>query len=284
MTVYGIIPLNFLNRCCIINLQCDKVRGVKNMMDKINIAVCEDEIKWRDELLGYLKKYKLEHRNIEWEYYNQAAYLLDEYKKSECKKFDMIITDIEIQGLSGTEMANAVRRIDENVIIIFLTQYTKYMRDCFLSEPFRFWDKPISHEKFRCDMNMALDKITKIRNRKSFSFMTNGITYRIPYSEIFYFSAELKKIAVHLEKTSYRFYGKVKDYAKRWEENGFVCCHRSYYVNIECVEYMKKESLYLSNGEELSVSQSHMKAFKTYMLEAECRNAVSELRGKRNEQ
>ena len=251
------------------------------MQNKIRIAVCEDEMKWKDEVEKYLNIFKQKHKNIEWGYFHDSNFLLAEYQHLEQPIFDIIITDIEMNSLSGVEMANKIREMDENVIIIFLTQYTKYMRECFISQPFRFWEKPIKYETFENDMNIVLEKIKQIHNRKSFAFTEDGISYRIPYNEIYYFEADLKKIIIHLKEKTYKFLGKMKDYAKKWEDNGFVGCHRSYFVNIEYVEHLEAANLYLTNGEWIPVSKSHLNDFKTYMLEAECREAVKNLREKR---
>ena len=105
------------------------------MQNKIRIAVCEDEMKWKDEVEKYLNIFKQKHKNIEWGYFHDSNFLLAEYQHLEQPIFDIIITDIEMNSLSGVEMANKIREMDENVIIIFLTQYTKYMRECFISTP-----------------------------------------------------------------------------------------------------------------------------------------------------
>lgn len=253
------------------------------MKDKIRIAICEDEVKWRDEIINHLSKYKNERQyRIAWEYFNESSMLLAEYKHSDHMMFDIIITDIEMSKLSGVDMANEIRNIDENVIIIFLTQYTKYMRDCFTSQPFRFWEKPVEYDLLKKDMDIAMEKINNIHNRKSFPFVSEGVAYRIPYNEIYYFSADLKRIVVHLKDKKYTFIGKMKNYAKKWEDNGFICCHRSYFVNIEYVEHLEKSDLYLTNGKWVPVSQSHLNAVKAYILEADCREAIKGLKEKRN--
>lgn len=253
------------------------------MKDKIRIAICEDEVKWRDEIVNHLIKYKNEYEyKMAWEYFNDPSILLDEYKRSEHMMFDIIITDIEMSNLSGVNMANEIRNIDENVIIIFLTQYTKYMRDCFASQPFRFWEKPVEYDLFKKDMNAAVKKITNIHHGKVFAFVSEGIAYRIPYNEIYYFSADLKRVVVHLKDKDYTFIGKMKNYAERWIDNGFICCHRSYFVNIEYVEHLEKSDLYLTNGEWMPVSQSHLNDVKAYILEADCREAIKKIKEKGN--
>lgn len=44
-----------------------------------------------------------------------AEEVLEYYKRNE-NKFDILITDIEMNGISGVDLANTVRKCDRNVI------------------------------------------------------------------------------------------------------------------------------------------------------------------------
>ena len=46
-----------------------------HMRNKIRIAICEDEIKWKDEIEKYLNIFKQKHKNIEWDYFQDNRYL-----------------------------------------------------------------------------------------------------------------------------------------------------------------------------------------------------------------
>ena len=120
----------------------------------LRIAVCDDENSWINEFEKYLFRYNENNHRIDWEIFYSGDELL-KYYALHGNVFDVLITDIEMNGISGIETANRVRDLDKNVTIIFLTNYEKYMRDCFSCTPSGFLDKPVS-----------FDEIKKILDRK----------------------------------------------------------------------------------------------------------------------
>ena len=148
----------------------------------LRIAVCDDENNWINELEKCLFRYNENNDRIDWEVFYSGEELL-KYFASHGNVFDMLITDIEMSGINGIETANKIRELDKDISIIFLTNYEKYMRDCFSCMPSGFLDKPVSFD----DIKKILDKkLSETENAARFSFKYNRREYNIPFSEIIY--------------------------------------------------------------------------------------------------
>ena len=92
---------------------------------------------------------------------------MSKYENQEAD-YDAIFLDMEMGKLGGIETANKIRETDKYVIIVFVTSHTKYMKECFQCEPFRFLIKPINTD----EINKVIKEIAirLSQERKTFVF------------------------------------------------------------------------------------------------------------------
>lgn len=224
----------------------------------LRIAVCDDENNWINELEKCLLRYNENNNRIDWEVFYSGEELL-KYFAAHGNVFDMLITDIEMSGINGVETANRIRELDKDISIIFLTNYEKYMRDCFSCMPSGFLDKPVSFD----DIKKILDKkLSETKNAALFSFKYNRREYNIPFSEIIYVNNDMRKIILHTTNETYEFIGKLKDYEKIFEEHGFAMTHNSFCVNLSAIANRSAAEVVLKNGEIVPVSDSRRESFE----------------------
>lgn len=101
----------------------------------MRFAICDDERVHINELEEYFAQ--KEDLQIESEPFESGEALLDAYKQGQ-QSFDALFVDMEMGGMNGIETANAIRTIDERVIIVFVTSHEEYAIDCFQCSPLRF--------------------------------------------------------------------------------------------------------------------------------------------------
>src|SRR5699024_5015459 len=89
---------------------------------KLKIALCDDEI-LQVELTRELILSTGLTKNVTFIYTNNGKGLL---KKIENERLDIIILDTKMDGLSGIEIAEKIREIDKNILIIFITEHKEY--------------------------------------------------------------------------------------------------------------------------------------------------------------
>lgn len=236
----------------------------------MNVAICEDQEEWIGIIEDYLSRFRQEYRGIKWEAFNSAEELI-KYTENNEYIFDILITDIEMSKMNGIELANVIRKRDSGIVIFFLSSHEEYIRQCFQPGPLNFWDKPLSYELFKADMEKAISKLKE--NDKVFSFKgTNGY-YRIPFKNIVYFRTNGKKIIVHTNEREYEFYGSFKAYEKIWVSAGFVKANRFYCLNSEFISTLKSPYIILTNGESIQATPSHVKNIKMLFFENDCKMA-----------
>lgn len=112
----------------------------------MNIAICDDEQLYADEIKKYVECY-FTRREVPHKIYvftdGQAA------ARSEVK-FDIAFLDIEIGSVSGLDVGKAMRKNNPNIVFIVVTAFSKYLDDALDLKVLRFSRKADKQRKAIC--------------------------------------------------------------------------------------------------------------------------------------
>jgi DNA-binding LytR/AlgR family response regulator len=88
-----------------------------------HIAIVEDEIDFSAQLQNYLKEYQNEN-GVEFKIsvFQDGADILKDYHS----EYDAIFLDIEMPEVNGMEAAEKIREMDEDVVLMFITNMAQY--------------------------------------------------------------------------------------------------------------------------------------------------------------
>lgn len=178
---------------------------------------------------------------------------------------DILFLDIELIKMTGIEVGNYIRKQLDNMgmQIIYISGKSSYAQHLFKTQPLDFLVKPISQEQINDTIETAV-KIIK-RKEKRFEFQQGKEYYYIPMGDIVCLVSEGRKIKIVTLKTTFEFYGKLKEVAKRLSED-FVVIHQSYIVNKQFVFRYTYEMVELVNGTVLTISLSKRKMVRERIL------------------
>lgn len=178
------------------------------------------------------------------------------------QKFDLIYLDIQMEKGDGITTAKSIRKIDENVIFIFISSYDKYMMELFRLDVFAFIRKPIDMKEFE---KIFLEANQKICSRNCFfTFRYKKQEFKIPCKDILYFESKGRQISVYAKNSDiYVFNGKLFDVEKRLNVGKipFLRIHQSYLVNYLLIKARSKSNVALVNGVILPISEERQKQF-----------------------
>lgn len=176
------------------------------------------------------------------------------------QKFDLIYLDIQMED--GISAAKNIRKMDDNVILIFVSSYDRYMMELFRLDVFAFIKKPIDSASFS---KIFLDANQKICSKSFFfAFKYRNQEYKIPCKDILYYESRGRQISIH-EKSGeiHVFNGKLSDVEKNLEKGKipFLRIHQSYLVNYFLIKSRTKSEVTLINGTNLPISEDRQKQF-----------------------
>ena len=230
----------------------------------MRIAVCDDDRATREHIVSLIKE---QAENVEITEFASGEDLLEAQVD-----FDVSFLDVEMNGMSGMDVAKHMRREQEKTgrarsIIIFVTGYDKYMNDAFDVSAFHYLLKPINEEKFRSVFERALKEMLAARDQAGRYILVkkSGTQQRVHIRDIYYIESANKKVIIHTRTGALESYGKMEE-LEQVIGSGFYRCHRCYLVNMEKIASYSGGSIKLVNGDELILAQKKYADFvKRYM-------------------
>lgn len=217
----------------------------------MKIAICDDEESQRMLLSNYLKEWGKDRENfVEISCFSSGESFLFAW---EDETFDLLILDIEMGALSGMELAGKIRKENEEIPILFITGYEKYMAQGYDVAAFHYLLKPVRQEK----LFEILDRISKKKKpeEKLIFPMAEG-HFLLPAGKIWYVEAmghdcllctaeEKRQIRMSMGAVLKLLCGR----------KGFVQCHRSYLVNLQHISAIVRAEIILDDGRRIPVSR-----------------------------
>ena len=89
----------------------------------IKIAIVEDEAMYAKQLQDFLRQYETENGEaFDITIYSDGDQIVHKYKS----QFDIILMDVEMKFMDGMSAAEEIRKIDTEVVIIFITNMAQY--------------------------------------------------------------------------------------------------------------------------------------------------------------
>lgn len=107
------------------------------------------------------------------------------YDIQDGKRFDLLLLDIEMPGLSGMELAKRVHELLPDALMIFVTAHYKYAVDAYELHIFRYIPKNQLKERLPHALKDAVS-LLEIQNTDSYIISSQNRLERIPYKEILY--------------------------------------------------------------------------------------------------
>jgi DNA-binding LytR/AlgR family response regulator len=185
-----------------------------------------------------------------------------EHEIAKGTKYDLIYLDIQMDNGDGIATAKNIRKMDENVLLIYVSGYDKYMIELFRLNVFAFIKKPIDYFNFR---KIFLEANLKICNQKFyFSFRYKNKEYKILCIDILYFESSGRTINVYFrDNKTEKFNGKLSEVEEKLEKGKipFLRIHQSYLVNYHHIYSRSKTAVTLTNGTQLPISEDRQKNF-----------------------
>ena len=181
--------------------------------------------------------------------------ILDEYKAA----YDIILLDIEMARLDGLKTAELIRRLDEDVVIIFVTNLINFAVHGYAVNALDFVVKPVSYASFSPQLKKAAALVSR-RRRRYIAIPTGVGLLRLDASKITYIESFNHKLVIHTTDEDYSLSGTMRNMEALFGDHGFARCNNSYLVNLNAVERVD-HNLVTVGGQELVISRPKKKTF-----------------------
>ena len=226
----------------------------------IRIAICDDEKETMLENEAKIRSY-LRELNQYGEVFSYQSSEFLKYDIDEHKFFDLLLIVIEMPGTSGLDIAQMVKKVSPETLVIFITSHNEYAMDAYELSIFRYISKDNINKKLFSAVKDAIDYI-EIQKDKEYTIATPTQYEKIPYEKIFYLKKEDKNTIFNTatgEKSIRKSINKV--YAEL-DETQFVYIDRGCIVNIVHIMRLDDKDVIMRIGVALCASKKKLQVLR----------------------
>ena len=225
----------------------------------MNIAIVDDDPTLRISLRHFLHKWHTDNNlPLKMDEYDDGEEFLDSLQSN---KYDIVFMDIFMEKKNGIDTATDMRKIDKNMVLVFLTSSSEHMPDAFSVHAFGYLLKPLLPEKLYRVMNDIKAVISP--EEEPCLLVTNGkLELSIKYSDIVYINSDSNYCIIHCpEPTKCR--GPFSTLCEPLLEHPDFCLiNRGILVGLAHVKDTDLGNCIMDNGDQLPLNTKKTAAIK----------------------
>lgn len=221
------------------------------------VAIVEDSDDEFDAVQTQLERFASESEKYAFECvrFRDAVSFLQGYKPI----YDIIFMDIGLPGINGFEATRKLRETDATVLLIFITNMSKFAVNGYEVGAFDFVVKPIKYASMRLKLLRVMERLDSDEDKK-IQIPSSGGTRVVSVSTVKYVEVMDHSIIFHTASGDINSYGSLKKIEELLPKDKFCKCNSCYLVNLKYVRQVKEFTVVVGD-DELSVSHAKKKDF-----------------------
>ncbi len=222
----------------------------------INVGIIEDDELAAARLAEMLELYGRE---------KNAALSLNRFVGAESVignhsgNFDVLFIDIELSGIDGISAAKEIRKSDEKVIIVFVTNVARFAVEGYSVGALDYIVKPVNKTRLFSAMNSVMKKLERLRSVK-IAVSTAGGAVFLDSSEITYVEVFGHCLVYHTGTEKIAEWAPLSRAEKILSNYGFARCSKSCLVNLRYVTGINGDEVTVA-GDTVKIGKSKSKSF-----------------------
>lgn len=222
----------------------------------LNIIICEDEDIIRRRIEASLKQISIKH-DLDIEINLSTGNPVDVYHYANKNKCDILLLDIDLKNnsMDGIKLGNALRKLDKNIIIVFISSRLEKIFECFSCNPFDFIPKPSITPHLE-------ETILRIIENKLYTPHGNFIKIKntvINLDNLIYIEKQLSKSIFYFEHDTIEIYISFTELTCCLPDN-FLQINKSFIVNTNNITDINTTNrlVNLDNGQSYKYSKKYI--------------------------
>lgn len=226
------------------------------------IAVVDDQAGERANLNAFLQRFAAERKlALTVTAFEDGESFLSSYENN----YEIVLLDIEMQGIDGMETARRLRERDEKVCLLFVTYLANFAVQGYSVHALDFLVKPVSYENFSLKMDRAVTAADRSRKKEIIVSTVEG-DRRIRIDELYYVEVMNHTLLYHTKAGVLAVRGPIRDCEERLTPYDFARCNKSYLVNMNYVTEIRRSEIRVG-GDLLPIGSTRRQAFLKQLTE-----------------
>lgn len=220
------------------------------------IAICDDERVTLDYLAEKISSCC--GSDFEITKYEDGEMLLADSRKL---FFDVLFLDIKMPSMDGMQVAEAVRKYNQHVKIVFVTNQEECVFQGYRYGAFRFMRKSQFEHELPETMSSLKAYFASVND--VVLFKTSKGTFAKKVSEIRYIEVQDHIVTVNFGKRTEQVIGIMREFEMELSAKGFIRIHKGYLVNFRNIYSIGPRDVVLDDGKILPLSRNRVNETKT---------------------
>lgn len=222
----------------------------------ITLAIVEDEAFYVTKLQEYLRRYEQEQGcRFDVRIFSDGEEILDRYPGD----LDIILMDIQMRFVDGMTAAEKIREIDQEVILMFITNMEQYAVRGYAVDALDYMVKPVEYYSFSRKLDRAISRARR-REQHYVTIRTPGGFRKVETSDLFYVESQGHDLHFHTRDGEMTMRGVMRETEENLKAFGFYRCNKGYLVNLARIEGVHDGCVILG-GDMIPISRGKKKEF-----------------------
>lgn len=232
----------------------------------MKVVICDDDLNQLAVIKAEMEQYSIKHTEQAYiiECFDNPFELLQRSEK--IGGYDILLLDICMPGILGTDIAKEIRNKKEKSEIIFLTTSTDYAVEAFELKAAHYLVKPFTKEQFAEALDRAMEKFKSKQIKNINIKMRNGDLRFVELSEIMYIESFRHTQCVYLKSgeriEARESLSKLSSIFDEASKGQFICPYKGFIINQKCIRGINTDNIILKNGEKIPIVRRNFAAIK----------------------
>jgi len=228
----------------------------------INLAIVEDEDSYAQQLTEFVTRFQKESENtFRITRFKDGDEITNGYRG----QFDVILMDIEMKLMDGMTAAEEIRKLDQEVVIMFITNMTNYAIRGYQVDALDYVLKPVSYFAFSQKLDRAISRIKKSSSNIISIDMGTGVK-KLDIDNIFYVESEGHNLNFYTSAGEFTIRARLSDFEQQLSPYNFFRSNKGYLVNLKYVDGVENGACIIA-GKQLQISRARKNDFMSALTD-----------------
>ena len=176
--------------------------------------------------------------------------------------YDVLLLDILMEETSGIEVAQQIRQLEKDTIIIFVSSSSEYAIAGYRVNALRYLTKPLDKEQLREAFHAAID----VPGQEQIRLTLGKKIMNIRQQDVMYIESDSRGVCIHFTDHCTWIRMTMSEIENLFDSKIFVRSHRTCIINVQYVVSLIRYRVTLKNKVDLPISQSYYAEFSRKLV------------------
>ncbi len=240
----------------------------------LRVAICDDMQEQIDTIRASTERYfELRGEDIKLDTFNNPLIFLESIEFT--GGYDIVLLDICMPGITGTEAAREIRQRKDITEIIFFTTSIEYAVEAFALKAAHYLVKPYSQTEFVEAMDRAVERISEGQVKKMVVRADSGDVRALDINDIEYIESNSHKQSIYMKQAEVveirsSLSGLLEE-LRKMSPRQFFSPYKGYIVNQRAIASIEPKQILLQSGQKIAIARGSYRELRAmyfdYMFE-----------------